>query len=140
MSFEDSERGKPLPDLLYRAESGRKPSETLGLLRFADGGLAMMKLPISFLLLLSASFGYGHARLMSPTPRNNNAGIKTGPCGGIARSATPMVVTGGQTLTVLWEETINHPGKFIFSLSLANDQGFQNNVLATVLDRASSAI
>jgi len=94
----------------------------------------MMKLPVCFLLLLGTSWGYGHARLMSPTPRNNNAGIKTGPCGGLARSANPMVVTGGQTLTILWEETINHPGKFIFSLSLADDQGFQNNVLATVPD------
>jgi len=91
-------------------------------------------------ILLASSIGWSHARLMSPVPRNNNAGIKTGPCGGLARSANPMVVQGGSNLIVQWEETINHPGRFIISLSMANDQNFNQNVLATVIDTQNGGI
>ena len=37
-------------------------------------------------------------------------------------------------MTLQWEETINHPGRYIFSLSMANDQNFNQNVLATIVD------
>lgn len=87
-----------------------------------------------FTLLFISSICWSHARLINPVPRNNNAGIKIGPCGGLARSATPTVVQGGSTMAVQWEETINHPGRFIISLSMANDQNFNQNVLATILD------
>lgn len=85
-------------------------------------------------LLLFSNLAWSHARLKTPAPRNNNAGIKIGPCGGIARTNTPTVVQGGQLLTVSWEETINHPGKFILSLSMANDANFNANQLAQVID------
>lgn len=76
-------------------------------------------------LLVISSLAWGHARMMNPVPRNNNAGIKNGPCGGLARSATPMVIQGGTMMMFQWEETINHPGKFLFSLSTTgNDQNF----------------
>lgn len=93
-----------------------------------------MKRVLGLLIFLSVCQAWSHARLTFPVPRNNNSGIKTGPCGGLARSANPMVFKGGDTITVRWEETVQHPGRYIFSLSLANDQGFQNNVLATVID------
>lgn len=85
-------------------------------------------------ILLSSAVSLAHARLTSPAPRNNNAGIKTGPCGGLARSATPTNVQGGQMLTVNWEETINHPGKFIISLSMKDDLNFTQNILKQVVD------
>lgn len=93
-----------------------------------------MKRFLGFALLLATTTAWGHARLTFPVPRNNNSGIKVGPCGGLARSANPMVVQGGSTMMVRWEETVEHPGRYIFSLSLANDQGFQNNILATIVD------
>jgi hypothetical protein len=93
----------------------------------------MKNLIIIFLMLIS-KLCWGHSRLIFPLPRDNNAGIKAGPCGGLAKSATPTVVQAGQMLTVQWEETINHPGRFIFSLSNANDLGFQQNILATIVD------
>lgn len=62
-------------------------------------------------------------------PRDNNAGIKTGPCGGVARTNNPAVFAPGETITVNWVETIDHQGHFIISFSAANDEGFEQNVL-----------
>jgi hypothetical protein len=45
---------------------------------------------------------------------------------------TPTTVAGGTAVTVNWVETIQHPGKFIFSLSNANDANFV--ILKQVLD------
>jgi len=88
----------------------------------------------ALLFVFLPSLLFAHARLTFPQPRNNNAGIKAGPCGGLARSATPTNVVGGQMLTVQWQETINHPGRYIFSMSFANDLGFAQNILATIPD------
>jgi hypothetical protein len=41
-------------------------------------------------------------------------------------------VIGGQNLQVNWQETINHPGKFLISLSMNNDQNF--TLLTAVID------
>lgn len=95
---------------------------------------------LSTVILVTSSLCWGHARLISPQPRDNNAGNKVGPCGNLARTATPTVVTGGTSMKVSWEETINHPGKFIFSLSSANDQGFAQNVVATVIDNQDAGV
>ncbi|MBX9768256.1 MAG: lytic polysaccharide monooxygenase [Bdellovibrionales bacterium] len=65
-------------------------------------------------------------------PRSNNAGIKTGPCGGLPRSATPAIFKAGETIRVNWEETIDHPGRFEFYFSPANDQNF--SLIKTVID------
>ena len=65
-----------------------------------------------------------HARLMSPKPRNNSDALKTGPCGGVARTAAPTTYSVGSTVTVNWEETIGHQGCFQIALSEANDQNF----------------
>jgi Lytic polysaccharide mono-oxygenase, cellulose-degrading len=95
-----------------------------------------MKLTLKSSVVLSivfiSSLSWGHARLVSPTPRSNDSGIKSGPCGGLARSANPMVLQGGQSLAISWQETVNHPGKFLFALSMANDNFTQN--LASVTD------
>ncbi len=67
---------------------------------------------------------YAHARWSlagSTPPRNNSTGLKTSPCGGLARGNTPKVFQAGSTITLQWEETINHPGRFEFYFSPAND-------------------
>ena len=84
-----------------------------------------------FLMAAIASFGVkalAHARLKTAggiVPRSTNAGIKIGPCGGVARLANPAVFPPGATITVEWEETINHPGRFEFFFSPAGDANFQ---------------
>ena len=65
-------------------------------------------------------------------PRNASTGLKTAPCGGIARTANIVTLTKGQTFTVTWEETINHPGRYEFYYSTANDAGFK--LLKTIQD------
>jgi len=85
---------------------------------------------VSFCLF--SSLGWGHARLVTPTPRSNDSGIKSGPCGGLSRSLNPTVLQGGQSLAISWQETVNHPGKFLFALSMNNDT-FSTS-LASVVD------
>lgn len=90
------------------------------------------------LLVVVATFGakvFAHARIKvtgALVPRSNDAGIKTGPCGGLPRLAQPATYAPGSTITVTWEETINHPGRYEFYFSPANDQNFQ--LLATIND------
>lgn len=91
-----------------------------------------------FLLSICLSFFseglFAHAR-WSPTgtikPRSNSSGIKSGPCGTDARTA-PTVLNPGATVTLQWEETINHPGRFEIYFSQANDAGW--TLLKTVND------
>ncbi|MGE0527635.1 MAG: SCE4755 family polysaccharide monooxygenase-like protein [Bdellovibrionales bacterium] len=86
------------------------------------------------LLFILIPKAYGHARLKGSVlpPRSNNAGLKTGPCGGVSRTASPKVFQAGETITIEWEETVQHPGEFRFSFSRANDQNF--TLLKTVTD------
>ena len=82
-----------------------------------------------------ASTAYGHARMMSPAPRDNHsdyksppvAGVGTGePCG-VARTASqPSTnLTAGAAINLAWEETVDHNGCFVIDFSAANDQNFQ---------------
>lgn len=93
--------------------------------------LILLSAGLSFCFLTDAS---AHARWaldgVTP-PRNTNAGIKTGPCGGVPRTATPATFAPGETITVTWEETIDHQGYFIISFSEADDVGFEQNILKT---------
>lgn len=80
--------------------------------------------------LVVISFGAreagAHARLRPDsdvTPRSTSDGIKTNPpCGGLARSTNVPIFTPGQTITLKWEETVQHPGRFEFYLSTAGEQ------------------
>ena len=82
----------------------------------------------------SESISFAHAKLTSPVPRdpNSNGGNKSGPCGPIAKSNPTATFKAGETISVSWLETVNHPGRFIFSLSSNNDQNFVN--FATIVD------
>lgn len=74
------------------------------------------------LITIMSSVAWGHALMINPVPRNNNAGNKVAPCGPTAKAAVPTVtVAAGATLAIAWRETINHPGKYIFSWLQEND-------------------
>jgi hypothetical protein len=89
-------------------------------------------------LLLSSPLAWSHAHLNEngsmPSLRNPNPGIKTGPCGPGARNPKPTILAPGQQLRVDWLETINHKGYFRIAFSPNADQGYDDNVLATVPD------
>lgn len=86
--------------------------------------------------------GVAHARLKQNAnivPRSTDSGIKdpNGPCGPNPR-LTPREFAPGSSISVDWEETINHPGQFEFYLSQGNDQNFQ--LLKIVPDDQDTAI
>lgn len=85
--------------------------------------------------LTSSAFAHARWKLGSTVtpPRTNATGLKTGPCGGAARTTTPRAFMPGQTITVEWEETINHPGYYRVAFSEKDDAGFDNNILAPMV-------
>jgi hypothetical protein len=100
-----------------------------------------MKSVFTFFLILFLSCDLmAHTRFLptGSTPgRSNSAGLKTGPCGGIAKNQTPAIeFQRGQVIRVQWEETIDHPGYFEISISNDNDQTF--TPLITVTDTQNS--
>lgn len=87
--------------------------------------------------MLYTEMARAHARFVLDgvvPPRSTSDGIKTGPCGNIARSQNPTTLNAGQQITVEWEETIDHPGSYRIAFSPANDQGFDENVLYDAID------
>lgn len=97
--------------------------ETLFIVAFAVGSLLVHQ---------GAS---AHTRQVSPTPRNNNAGLKTPPCGGVPAGTDTskyQVLEMGKAYNMTLEETIQHPGKFIYNLLDKN--GNMMAPLVTVTD------
>ena len=95
----------------------------------------MKALLIFTITLFFVSDLYAHSRLLlngSTPPRSTSPGIKTGPCGTTPKANVVASFNSGQTITIQWEETIDHPGYFEFFLSEANDQNFV--LLTTVQD------
>jgi len=91
--------------------------------------LAHVTAVLTTAVIIGAGPAQAHARLVSPVPRTNDDDLKDGaggaPCGGRARNPNAIATyTMGQTVTVRWEETINHAGCFTLKLSQANDQNF----------------
>jgi uncharacterized protein (TIGR03382 family) len=78
-------------------------------MRFASALAAVMLVP---------SLASAHAVLTYPAPRGT--AIKDGPCGGLnsTRGTTVTALTGGQMITVKWNETIDHPGHYRISLDM----------------------
>lgn len=65
-------------------------------------------------------------------PRDNNDGLKTGPCGGVAQlpDNERVTLTAGEEILVEWEETIEHPGWYRLAWSPDGLNGFDDNVIA----------
>ncbi|MBK8216627.1 MAG: lytic polysaccharide monooxygenase [Myxococcales bacterium] len=91
---------------------------------------------VALVFLASAHVASAHTVMSSPPARDfGKAGAdahKTGPCGGVARTANYTQYQAGQQVTVEFTETIDHRGCFQVLFSEANDQNFQ--ILAQVDD------
>ncbi len=81
-----------------------------------------IRVPLALSLLLPV-LAHAHARLVSPAPRSALAAT-SGPCGGVARGGSPMILQSGQMLTVQWEEFQDHTGYYRLLFSAANDTSF----------------
>lgn len=79
-------------------------------------------------LMICSGAALAHARLVPGAKnfvvRDTNPGIKVGPCGPASRKPLPTILEAGQEVTVEWEETVQHPGRFEFSFSKSNDTDF----------------
>ncbi len=77
-----------------------------------------------------SNYAQAHLRLDSPVPRHPNSGLKTGPCGtgpGDLRSTDPAQITTyrpGETITIQWTETIDHPAHYRIAFSKNGDGDF----------------
>lgn len=65
-----------------------------------------------------------HSHWVSPAPRAGE-NIKIGPCGNAPRGSSPMILVGGQDLTVNWSEFVDHTGYFLISFSASDDTSWQ---------------
>lgn len=87
-------------------------------------------------ILAAASSAGAHIALKSPTARTNDQiQLKVGPCGQNtnARTSKITVFKPGQTITVAWDETINHPGHYRISFD-PNGTNFPNPKSFTDMD------
>jgi uncharacterized protein (TIGR03382 family) len=89
----------------------------------------MRTLSIALMLVALPSLASAHIVLTSPTPRSGSDGLKTGPCGNVAPTGSPAVFGIGETITVTWLETVDHPGYYRIAFSPGDDAGYDDNVL-----------
>jgi Lytic polysaccharide mono-oxygenase, cellulose-degrading len=80
--------------------------------------------PIAAALALLPGAALAHVQLESPLQRE--AAQKQGPCGssGSGRSDNVCTYRPGATITVTWDETIEHPGHFRISFDQDGDDDF----------------
>jgi len=91
-------------------------------------------------LIFSSQAAWAHTLWTNPTPRNMDDGLKSGPCGGVARTDAPLELESGSTMTMAWAETIDHPGHYRIALSGTGDQDFESNILVdNILDEDCNA-
>ncbi len=96
-------------------------------------------------IAMVATFGikvFAHARIKPVgtfVPRSTNPGIKVGPCGADAKNLNPPTYTPGQVINVQWEETIDHPGRYEFRFSTANDV-FPAAAAMTIVDVQNAGV
>ncbi len=99
----------------------------------------MKQFLVFFSVILLATWCFGHSRILpggNIPPRSTNPGLKVGPCGNVAKGTPVATFNAGQVITLQWEETINHPGYYEFSISSDGDQTF--TMLTTVKDNQNN--
>lgn len=74
-------------------------------------------------LFLAADTTWPHVRLLHPVPRTT-VSLKVGPCGGIPRTASPLVLEAGSELELEFEEFVEHPGYYQVFFSTGGDRDF----------------
>ena len=73
--------------------------------------------------LLAAGPARAHLRVTEPTPRGDQ--LKQGPCGADGpRGAVVHTFAPGQTITVHWNEFVDHPGHYRISFDADGEDGF----------------
>jgi hypothetical protein len=77
--------------------------------------------------VVSAASAQAHIRLDEPLNRYDNP-QKTGPCGAgdDERTERVTVYAPGQTITVAWEETIDHPSHYRIAFSQRGTEDFED--------------
>jgi uncharacterized protein (TIGR03382 family) len=84
---------------------------------------------LAAILLALPSLASAHILMTSPTPRSDSDSLKTGPCGNVAPTGSPAVFGVGETITLTWLETVDHPGYYRVAFSPGGDAGYDDNVL-----------
>jgi hypothetical protein len=87
---------------------------------------ATIGLLASLALAALAADASAHIALTSPAPRT--AEQKTGPCGaaGSTRGTKVTRYQPGETITVEWDETVDHPGHYRIAFDDDGNDSFQN--------------
>ena len=82
-------------------------------MRFSTG------LAASLAVFSFASAGWAHIDMTSPDPRSHTE-LKSAPCGppGNTRSATPTYYSPGDSVTIHWDETVDHPSHYRIMLDM----------------------
>ena len=77
-------------------------------------------------LLASTTSALAHIAMTSPAPRADAQ--KTGPCGasGSTRGTKVATFSPGQTITVEWDETVDHPGHYRIAFDDSGDDSFKD--------------
>jgi MYXO-CTERM domain-containing protein len=98
--------------------------------------------------LLGPAAAHAHIELKSPKPRTLDQ--KTGPCGasGSVRGANVTTYRPGETITVEWDETVDHPGHYriafddngndSFQIPRRPDDSFPQTLADQIADRSGS--
>ncbi len=83
-------------------------------------------LAIAVAAILPARPAHAHLALSQPASRYGPSILKTGPCGmaGGQRSQNVAVFEAGETIEVVWDEYVNHPGHFRVSFDDDGDDDF----------------
>jgi MYXO-CTERM domain-containing protein len=77
-------------------------------------------------LLVLAGTAHAHIQMTSPSPRSLDQ--KAPPCGrsGSTRGSVVTTFQPGETITVTWDETVDHPGHYRIAFDDNGDDIFQN--------------
>ena len=100
---------------------------------------------LSVLVVSAATFlaadASAHIDLKTPLSRtdNDDAAQKTGPCEG-APAGDRTELTAGETFSVTWDETIQHPGHFRIAINQDGDDFPTTDVLADFDDISGNGI
>lgn len=88
-------------------------------------GVHRVAVPLSLVAaLLTPGLASAHTTLLDPAPRTLSN--KTGPCGaeGSVRGDVITVFQPGETITVVWDETVDHPGHYRIAFDDSGDDDF----------------
>jgi len=102
---------------------------------------------LAALAALAAPAARAHVRLdpeKSPKPRSSDSGLKVAPCGNIPATTDDTqrtVLTAGATVTIYWEETINHTSHFRIAYAPDGDTDFDQHIIKdNILDDQSTPV